>query len=101
MFALKSNGELWAWGRNFDGELGINATGSSSNKSSPVLIVGNHSFIQIGGQDKLRVRKSNGGVWGSGVNGEYELGDGTWTDRSSPILPPCPQLHIEPSTFRP
>ena len=41
---LKSNGELWTWGGNEVGQLGDQ---SLANRSSPVLVVGNHSFVGL------------------------------------------------------
>ena len=42
--SLKSNGQVWTWGRNNAGQLGDNTTAS---KSSPVLVVGNHYFSTL------------------------------------------------------
>jgi alpha-tubulin suppressor-like RCC1 family protein len=35
--AVRTNGTLWTWGYNFDGQLGNNST---TNTSSPVSVVG-------------------------------------------------------------
>jgi len=43
-FARKANGEVWAWGYNGIGELGDNTT---ARKSSPVLVVGSHTFSTL------------------------------------------------------
>ena len=40
--ALKSNGEIWSWGNNFEGKL---ADGTTTDRSSPVMAIGNHNFL--------------------------------------------------------
>ena len=42
--ALKENGEMWSWGYNYYGSLG---TGDITDHSSPVAVIGNHSFAGI------------------------------------------------------
>ncbi len=41
-----SDGSGWSWGSNTQGQLGDNTT---TNRSSPVSIVGGHSFVWIAG----------------------------------------------------
>ena len=36
--ALKSDGNLWTWGQNRYGQLGIGASGDSTNKNTPVMV---------------------------------------------------------------
>lgn len=80
--ALKSDGTAWAWGLNSTGQLGDNTT---ANKSSPVSVVGEHSFVQTSGaQQSSFARKSDGTIWSWGSNGSI-LGDNTTTNRSSPV----------------
>ena len=84
--AIKSNGEIWMWGRDTYGQLGQGT--SIAYRSSPVLVVGNHSCVQIssGGYQTL-ILKDDGSVWAWGRNEFYgELGDGTLINRSSPVL---------------
>jgi alpha-tubulin suppressor-like RCC1 family protein len=81
--ALKSNGQVWAWGVNGSGRLGDNTT---TSKSSPVLVVGGHVFSAIGGYSHSLALKSNGQVWAWGVNGGGQLGDNTTNPKSSPVL---------------
>jgi hypothetical protein len=82
--ALKSNGEVWAWGRNGDGELGNNST---ANSSVPVQVVNQSDFVAIaGGGSHSLALKSNGEVWAWGSNSNGQLGDGTsGTDRLVPV----------------
>ena len=43
-YTIKANGEVWAWGYNGLGQLGDNTRAS---KSSPVLVVGSHTFATL------------------------------------------------------
>ncbi|KAK3604767.1 hypothetical protein CHS0354_000425 [Potamilus streckersoni] len=79
--ALKSNGELWAWGSNFSGQLG---DGTTTNRNSPVKIGEGYSQISAGAYHNLAL-KSNGELWAWGWNVYGQLGDGTTTSRNSPI----------------
>lgn len=84
--ALKSDGSAWAWGSNDSGQLG---TGNATSYSSPVAVIGNHSFIKIcTGRFTTSSAwglKSNGSIWGWGANSVGQLGNGTVTSYSSPI----------------
>lgn len=42
--ALKGDGSAWTWGSNAYGQLG---DGTVINKSSPVSVIGEHSFVQV------------------------------------------------------
>ena len=82
--AVRSNGTAWAWGNNNVGRLG---DGTTVNKSSPVSVVGgftNWCQVSAGCQHSLAVR-SNGTAWAWGCNGQGRLGDGTLTNRTSPV----------------
>jgi alpha-tubulin suppressor-like RCC1 family protein len=80
---LKDNGEIWTWGRNHVGQLG---TGDKINYSSPVLVVGNHSFVDFGARGLYcAALKSNGEIWTWGYNANGQLGTGDTTGYSSPM----------------
>lgn len=82
--AVRANGTIWAWGVNTDGQLGDNST---TNKSSPVSVVGGYSdWVQVatGTSHTVGVR-SNGTAWAWGNNSAGQLGDGTNTGSSSPV----------------
>ena len=84
--ARKANGEVWCSGSNSGGVLGTNEADSSSH-SSPVLVIGNHSFIEIfGGNGWALSRKSNGEVWSWGINSSGALGHNDLVSYSSPVL---------------
>lgn len=83
--AIKSDGTLWAWGNNNAGQIG---NGTTSNYSSPVStsIGTGNTYIQISGsQDVVAGIQDNGTLWTWGYNNSGALGDGTTSNRSSPV----------------
>jgi alpha-tubulin suppressor-like RCC1 family protein len=76
--------EIWSWGRNNYGQLGLNDT---TNRSSPVQVgalkiwekLPNNSY-----QGCMSIT-SDGALWFWGQNNHGQLGDGTTINRSSPI----------------
>lgn len=85
--AIKTDGTLWGWGKNDLGQLG---TGNTTNYSSPVQIgaLTNWAYICVGADDTnttCSAVKTNGTLWGWGYNGGGIIGDGTTTNRSSPV----------------
>jgi hypothetical protein len=81
---VRANGTLWAWGLNSFGRLGDNTI---TDRSSPVSVVGGFSdwiSASVGGFHNLGVR-ANGSLWAWGNNGQGRLGDGSITNRSSPV----------------
>jgi RHS repeat-associated protein len=97
--ALKSDGTVWAWGDNADGELGApssdtctisGTTYACSRTPIQVQGPGGSGFLTgviavAGGQWHSLALKSDGTVWAWGYNGVNELGDGTTTSRSTPV----------------
>jgi len=83
--AIDKNGRLWAWGNNSNGQLGNNATGTSV--CSPVCVCGAiKTFCHIaGGNSQSIAIDKNGQAWGWGFNGSGQTGDGSATDRLTPV----------------
>ena len=81
--AIKTDGTLWAWGRNTFGQLGL---GDITSRSSPVQVGALTNWYQVssGAAYSLAV-KTDGTLWGWGYNFSGEIGDGTTTARSSPV----------------
>ena len=77
--ALKSDGSVWGWGVGASGELGEGTV--AVTRSSPVSVVGGHSFVDIAGQHGL---KSDGSMWSWGIGTSGQLGNNAVT-RSSPV----------------
>lgn len=73
--ALKSNGTLWAWGRNDYGQLGANA-GVYQFSPMQVGTDTNWQSISAGYGHSLAI-KSNGTLWAWGENANGKLGLGT------------------------
>lgn len=82
--AVKTDGTLWLWGYNNDGQLG---DGTTDNKSSPVQTMAggtNWSKVSCGGY-YVTALKTDGTLWTWGYNGYGNLGDGTTNNSSSPV----------------
>ena len=81
--ATKTDGTLWAWGRNFSGPLG---DGTVINRSSPVQIgaLTNWSQVAAGYLRSVSI-KTDGTLWAWGSGADGQLGDGTVTGKSSPV----------------
>lgn len=78
-YALKQDGSLWAWGTSNEGKLGMPL--SVGQKSSPILVQGNHSFVLVSGRACI---KADGSVWAWGHNRNGQVGDNTTIQRTSP-----------------
>lgn len=85
--ALKSNGTVLAWGSNGYGQLGVGTT--FEERLLPGLVPGLTSVTAIStGPAFCLAVKNDGTVWAWGHNEYGQLGDGTTTDRHSPIEVP-------------
>ena len=82
--ALKSDGTVWAWGYNYYGQLGDGTNTKMS--TTPVQVSGLSDVIAIaGGYAHTIALKSDGTVWAWGQNDSGQLGDGTSTNRTTPV----------------
>jgi alpha-tubulin suppressor-like RCC1 family protein len=81
--AVKTNGTLWAWGRNSAGSLGL---GTTISESSPVQVgaLTNWSSVISSGSGSSAAIKTDGTLWTWGGNGYGYLGLGNMTSKSSP-----------------
>jgi len=80
--AIKTNGTLWAWGRNSSGNLGI---GNTVNKSSPVQVGSDTGWTQASFSNDGSGGIQNGGLYMWGPNANGELGTGNTINTSSPV----------------
>jgi alpha-tubulin suppressor-like RCC1 family protein len=84
--ALTVNGAAYTWGDNQFGQLGNNTGGFGNKVSSPVAVVGGHTFTKIAaGTAHCLALKSNDTIWVWGRGDFGILGDNTLTSKSSPI----------------
>jgi alpha-tubulin suppressor-like RCC1 family protein len=81
--AIRTNGELWAWGGNNSGALG---DGTTFMRTAPVRIGDRNSWAFVYTGSNYTVALTKAGellVWGNNQFGQ--LGDGTTTQRTSPV----------------
>lgn len=85
--AVKTDGTLWTWGRNFDGQLGIGSGGYGQRRSSPVQVGALTSWAQIAiGRQHTMAIKTTGSLWGWGDAANGRLGNGsTYPALNSPV----------------
>jgi alpha-tubulin suppressor-like RCC1 family protein len=82
--AIKTDGTLWTWGLNGNGQLGDNTI---TKKSSPVQTVAfgtNWKSVACGLYHTVAL-KTDGTLWVWGINYKGVLGENSETSRSSPI----------------
>jgi len=81
--AIRSDGSLWAWGRNIYGQLG---DGTTTNRATPVQIEAGTKWAYISAGASLTLAiKENGSLWAWGLNSTGQLGDGTMANRNAPV----------------
>ena len=83
--AIKTDGTLWNWGNDDNGQLGDNAAGT--NKPTPVAtFLGGTNWKQVSGGGKFSAAiKTDGTLWTWGINNLGQLGDNTTTQRDTPV----------------
>ena len=83
--AIKTDGTLWLWGSNNNGQLGKNDT---TNRLSPEQTISggtNWKQVSAGRLRHTAAIKTDGTLWLWGSNANGQLGDNTVTSRSSPV----------------
>ena len=81
---LKSDGSLWTFGNNVDGELG-NGTTASTNRPTQILAAGVKAIS--GGSEHSLFIKSDGTQWGMGRNYTGELGNSSHSSQTGSLVP--------------
>jgi alpha-tubulin suppressor-like RCC1 family protein len=83
--ALASDGTVWAWGSNSNGQLG---DGTTTDSPMPVQVTGLSGVTVTAiaaGEFHTVALASDGTVWAWGSNSNGQLGDGTTTDSPTPV----------------
>jgi len=84
--AIKTDGSLWVWGDNGNGQLGINAS-IFADKSTPVTtFAGGNDWKQVScGNLHTAAIKTDGSLWVWGSGGSGRLGTNLTANRSTPV----------------
>jgi len=89
VIATKTDGTMWAWGRNTWGNLGLNQAGPTATRySSPTQVPGTTWALSTATGSVAGATKTDGTMWAWGYNGMGALGQNTQgnpTSRSSPV----------------
>ena len=73
--AIKTDGTLWAWGRNNFGQLGI---GNTIDKNTPTQVGTDTDWLEIDASSTSMAQKNNGTLWTWGNNSYGQIGNGTF-----------------------
>ena len=98
--AIDAYGTLWAWGRNDLGQLG---DGSVTQRNTPVPVsaaaFGSETIVSIiAGQHHTVALGAGGTLWAWGYNYFGQLGDGSVTQRTTPVPVSTAAFGTEPIT---
>ncbi len=84
---VTADGTAYCWGRNGEGQLG---DGTTTDRLTPAAVAGDLTFVQVsaagaGGGNHTCGVTTDGAAYCWGPNDDGELGDGTTTERHTPV----------------
>jgi alpha-tubulin suppressor-like RCC1 family protein len=82
--AIKTDGTLWAWGSNANGRTGLNNINGNTLIPEQIPSVVDWASVSAGSAHSLAI-KTDGSLWAWGVNNDGQLGDGTQTQKTTPV----------------
>jgi alpha-tubulin suppressor-like RCC1 family protein len=84
VYGLKSNGQVWSWGDNTQGQLGLNNT---TVTNTPSQVIGGLTVVDIYTNGATtQFKTSTNQLYAVGANSFGQIGDGSITPKSSPAL---------------
>ena len=81
---IRDDGELYAWGYNYDGRTGLGTTSGTTLNPTKVGSFNDWNIISIGSNHSLGIR-DGGKLYAWGNNSSGQLGDSTTSRRTTPI----------------
>jgi alpha-tubulin suppressor-like RCC1 family protein len=97
--AIKTDGTLWAWGKNDAGQL---ADGTTTDRYIPVQVGSDTNWNTVSaGRNHVVATKSDGSLWTWGDNEVGQLGNGTTVANTTPTLLPIDGCVLSNETFTP
>jgi alpha-tubulin suppressor-like RCC1 family protein len=86
--ALLTDGSLWTWGQDNDGQLGYSTNGGVITTPTRVPGLSNVIQVALGDEGSGYAVESDGSVWAWGDNSVGQLGNGSTTSTSTPVRVP-------------
>jgi uncharacterized repeat protein (TIGR02543 family) len=82
---VKADGSLWACGRNNYGQLALGDTAFGVDKKEPTQVFSSGVASVSSGSYYTMIVKTDGSLWGCGLNNSGQLGDGTGSPQVNPV----------------
>jgi alpha-tubulin suppressor-like RCC1 family protein len=83
---IRSDGSLWGWGQNGNGQTGQGSAFNNPPVSTPVPVSAGSTWQSLSaGQEFTLAIRTDGTLWAWGLNNVGQLGDGTTVTRPAPV----------------